>query len=205
GRGRKETGTINTWNMDKQFGFVSCDSGRVDLFTHSEYIKDTQQRYEAKNHGMRRGDRIEFEVREPDGGRKSAEAYNVVLVDFKARSRSRSRSRSRRQSRRRSRSRSRRRDPPPRRDRPQQNEKEKRPGDWECPKCGDYQFARNIECRKCQTPKPRDGGGRRPSPSRRRRSPSQRRRSNSRRRDRSKSRSKRPASKSKRSRSRSRS
>mmetsp|Transcript_45235 Transcript_45235/g.135239 ORF Transcript_45235/g.135239 Transcript_45235/m.135239 type:complete len:155 (+) Transcript_45235:119-583(+) len=33
---------------------------------------------------------------------------------------------------------------------------EVRPGDWECPKCGDNQFARNIECRKCGEPKPRD-------------------------------------------------
>mmetsp|Transcript_68480 Transcript_68480/g.200314 ORF Transcript_68480/g.200314 Transcript_68480/m.200314 type:complete len:146 (+) Transcript_68480:94-531(+) len=33
---------------------------------------------------------------------------------------------------------------------------EVRPGDWECPKCGDNQFARNMECRKCGEPKPRD-------------------------------------------------
>ena len=23
------------------------------------------------------------------------------------------------------------------------------PGDWKCPKCGDHQFAKNTECRKC--------------------------------------------------------
>eukprot|EP00929_Paragymnodinium_shiwhaense_P046008 TRINITY_DN2344_c0_g1_i3.p4 TRINITY_DN2344_c0_g1~~TRINITY_DN2344_c0_g1_i3.p4 ORF type:complete len:123 (+),score=24.77 TRINITY_DN2344_c0_g1_i3:91-459(+) len=48
---------------------------------------------------------------------------------------------------------------------------EMRPGDWECPKCRDVQFARNTHCRKCDEPKPRDlpspprggggGGGRR--------------------------------------------
>lgn len=37
---------------------------------------------------------------------------------------------------------------------------DRRPGDWDCPKCDDLQFARNTECRKCGEPKPRDGGGR---------------------------------------------
>jgi len=31
---------------------------------------------------------------------------------------------------------------------------EQRPGDWQCPGCGDYQFGRNSHCRKCQTPRP---------------------------------------------------
>uniref|UniRef100_A0A6T1GS77 Uncharacterized protein n=1 Tax=Alexandrium monilatum TaxID=311494 RepID=A0A6T1GS77_9DINO len=30
----------------------------------------------------------------------------------------------------------------------------KRPGDWDCPNCGDVQFARNGSCRKCGEPKP---------------------------------------------------
>lgn len=33
------------------------------------------------------------------------------------------------------------------------------PGDWLCPNCGDNQFARNSECRKCGTPKPESIGG----------------------------------------------
>mmetsp|Transcript_106594 Transcript_106594/g.340063 ORF Transcript_106594/g.340063 Transcript_106594/m.340063 type:complete len:181 (-) Transcript_106594:53-595(-) len=33
------------------------------------------------------------------------------------------------------------------------------PGDWACPGCGDHQFARNTECRKCGTSNPGDGGG----------------------------------------------
>lgn len=31
---------------------------------------------------------------------------------------------------------------------------EKRDGDWNCPKCGDHQFASRSECRKCGTSKP---------------------------------------------------
>ncbi|CAK0872492.1 unnamed protein product [Prorocentrum cordatum] len=27
-------------------------------------------------------------------------------------------------------------------------------GDWNCPACGDHQFARNMQCRKCGTPRP---------------------------------------------------
>lgn len=29
-----------------------------------------------------------------------------------------------------------------------------RPGDWDCPKCSDFQFGRNTECRKCGCPRP---------------------------------------------------
>lgn len=29
-----------------------------------------------------------------------------------------------------------------------------KPGDWTCPACGDHQFAKNMECRKCGTPNP---------------------------------------------------
>lgn len=29
-----------------------------------------------------------------------------------------------------------------------------RPGDWYCPNCKDLQFARNMACKNCQTPKP---------------------------------------------------
>merc|ERR1719162_1266893 len=30
-------------------------------------------------------------------------------------------------------------------------------GDWICPGCGDHQYARNDECRKCSTSKPTEG------------------------------------------------
>jgi predicted RNA-binding Zn-ribbon protein involved in translation (DUF1610 family) len=29
-----------------------------------------------------------------------------------------------------------------------------KPGDWYCPSCGDMQYARNLQCRKCGTPAP---------------------------------------------------
>ena len=28
------------------------------------------------------------------------------------------------------------------------------PGDWTCPHCGDFQFARNVACRSCGGPRP---------------------------------------------------
>jgi hypothetical protein len=31
------------------------------------------------------------------------------------------------------------------------------PGDWNCPSCGDHQFARNQQCRKCGAPNPKQG------------------------------------------------
>ncbi|QDZ20622.1 hypothetical protein HOP50_04g31420 [Chloropicon primus] len=34
-----------------------------------------------------------------------------------------------------------------------------KPGDWECPECNDYQFARNTHCRRCGAPKPGESGG----------------------------------------------
>lgn len=181
GRRPRQKGIINTWNVEKQFGFVSCDGGHPDLFTHAEYIKNVQQRYEAKNRGLRRGDRIAFDIQEPMGGKKSAEAVHVELLDSVKRSKSVDRSRS-------CGSRSRRREAMPR----PKEVVDIRAGDWECPKCNDHQFARNTECRRCGAPKPRDAprvmvqklvarGGRRwcsPSPpqgGRRSRSPLQRR------------------------------
>lgn len=39
------------------------------------------------------------------------------------------------------------------------NNQEKKPGDWHCTGCGDLQFARNTECRKCGTPNMSGGKG----------------------------------------------
>lgn len=33
-----------------------------------------------------------------------------------------------------------------------------KPGDWNCPACGDHQFARNETCRKCGGPRPEGAG-----------------------------------------------
>eukprot|EP00927_Polykrikos_kofoidii_P082784 TRINITY_DN8325_c0_g1_i1.p1 TRINITY_DN8325_c0_g1~~TRINITY_DN8325_c0_g1_i1.p1 ORF type:complete len:584 (+),score=60.77 TRINITY_DN8325_c0_g1_i1:71-1822(+) len=40
----------------------------------------------------------------------------------------------------------------------QQNPQSLPPGDWECPGCGDHQFARNTQCRRCAEPKPSSVG-----------------------------------------------
>jgi len=32
-------------------------------------------------------------------------------------------------------------------------------GDWNCPNCGDHQFAKNESCRRCQTQRPANGEG----------------------------------------------
>lgn len=32
------------------------------------------------------------------------------------------------------------------------------PGDWNCPNCGDHQFAKNATCRQCGAPNPNGGG-----------------------------------------------
>eukprot|EP00441_Pelagodinium_beii_P015927 CAMPEP_0197672236 /NCGR_PEP_ID=MMETSP1338-20131121/78471_1 /TAXON_ID=43686 ORGANISM="Pelagodinium beii, Strain RCC1491" /NCGR_SAMPLE_ID=MMETSP1338 /ASSEMBLY_ACC=CAM_ASM_000754 /LENGTH=217 /DNA_ID=CAMNT_0043252293 /DNA_START=68 /DNA_END=718 /DNA_ORIENTATION=+ len=70
--------------MEKQFGFVSCDNGRQDLFTHAEYIVDSQDKSDAKTKGLRRGDRIAFEVEEPKSGKKSQQAVNVEILEMES-------------------------------------------------------------------------------------------------------------------------
>lgn len=42
---------------------------------------------------------------------------------------------------------------------------QRRPGDWDCPKCGMFCFASKDRCKKCGTRKTSDGGGGRRSPS----------------------------------------
>eukprot|EP00930_Biecheleria_cincta_P061781 TRINITY_DN47334_c0_g1_i1.p1 TRINITY_DN47334_c0_g1~~TRINITY_DN47334_c0_g1_i1.p1 ORF type:complete len:216 (-),score=26.56 TRINITY_DN47334_c0_g1_i1:213-821(-) len=181
---KHDKGTINTWQVDKQFGFVSCDGGGPDVFVHAEQVADEDKRWDAKKKGLRRGDRISFDIKSPQPGKKSLQAQNIEILEYVKRSRSpsrrRSRSRRRSPSRRRSRGRSGDRGD---RDRGGRGggggggrQQERRPGDWECTKCGDLQFARNMECRKCGEPKPRDDSRGRRSPSRRRRTRSDSRR-----------------------------
>ncbi|CAE8602398.1 unnamed protein product, partial [Polarella glacialis] len=77
----KESGTVNSWNTEKQFGFVSCDGNRPDIFCHAEGFPDFADRDVVKSKGLRRGDRLRFDVKEPDGSRKKLEAMNVQLVE----------------------------------------------------------------------------------------------------------------------------
>lgn len=168
-RGR-ETGTVNTWNNEKQFGFVSCtSSNRADLFLHAEYFEDLDQRYKAKNRGLRRGDKVEFDVEEPQAGKKSAQAINAELIETVGRSPSGSRSPDRGR-------------PPPR-----AKNVEFRPGDWDCTRCDFHNFARNTDCMKCGARKSGGGLGRGRSRSKDSRRKSPARRSRSRRRSRRRS------------------
>ncbi|CAE7204599.1 unnamed protein product [Symbiodinium natans] len=97
----KETGTVNSWNVERQFGFISCDGNRSDVFLHAEGFRDVDVRDRVKKNGLKRGERVRFDLKEPDGSRRKLEAKNVELVED-------DRSRTDRDERRRSRSRRRR-------------------------------------------------------------------------------------------------
>mmetsp|Transcript_21255 Transcript_21255/g.35449 ORF Transcript_21255/g.35449 Transcript_21255/m.35449 type:complete len:131 (-) Transcript_21255:31-423(-) len=112
----QETGTVNSWNVQRQFGFASCDSSRQDVFVHAEAFKDMEVRDRVKKSGLQRGDHVRFDVKDTGRGKKP-EAKNVELDEQgrsgerqggSRRSRSRGRSDSRRSRRRRSDSRRRR-------------------------------------------------------------------------------------------------
>mmetsp|Transcript_57156 Transcript_57156/g.183679 ORF Transcript_57156/g.183679 Transcript_57156/m.183679 type:complete len:149 (-) Transcript_57156:86-532(-) len=122
----RERGVVNTWNVEKQFGFVSVTSGKPDAFLHSENIRDRDLRDEVKVKGLKRGDKIRFDLEPPETGRGKMVAVNIELEGYKGggggggggrRSDSRSRSRSRRRSPSVRRSPSRRRSPSPKRKR----------------------------------------------------------------------------------------
>mmetsp|Transcript_26623 Transcript_26623/g.48790 ORF Transcript_26623/g.48790 Transcript_26623/m.48790 type:complete len:125 (+) Transcript_26623:57-431(+) len=97
----KERGVVNTWNVEKQFGFVSVNSGKPDAFMHSENIIDRGLRDEIKAKGFKRGDKIRFDLEPPERGRgQKMVAVNIELDGPGGRSsggrkRSSSRSRSR--------------------------------------------------------------------------------------------------------------
>eukprot|EP00927_Polykrikos_kofoidii_P080555 TRINITY_DN77448_c0_g1_i1.p2 TRINITY_DN77448_c0_g1~~TRINITY_DN77448_c0_g1_i1.p2 ORF type:complete len:151 (-),score=23.91 TRINITY_DN77448_c0_g1_i1:56-508(-) len=113
----KERGVVNTWNVEKQFGFVSISSGKPDAFLHLENLRDPELRDEVKMKGMKRGDKIRFDLEPPETGRGKMVAVNIELDDGSGgggRGGGRARSRSRSRSRRRSPSPRRRRSPSPR-------------------------------------------------------------------------------------------
>eukprot|EP00434_Breviolum_minutum_P029277 symbB.v1.2.025894.t2/scaffold2547.1/size76550/6 len=90
----EETGTVNSWNVQRQFGFVSCDSSRQDVFLHAEAFKDLDVRDRVKKSGLQRGDHVRFDVKDTGRGKKP-EAKNVEL-DEQGRAGDRKRGRSRR-------------------------------------------------------------------------------------------------------------
>mmetsp|Transcript_31975 Transcript_31975/g.62918 ORF Transcript_31975/g.62918 Transcript_31975/m.62918 type:complete len:154 (-) Transcript_31975:105-566(-) len=118
----RERGVVNTWNGEKQFGFVSVTNGKADAFLHSENVRDRDLRDEVKKKGFKRGDKIRFDLEPPETGRGKMVAVNIELEGWKggrsvSRSRSPRRSPSPRRSRSRRRSPSHRRSPTPRRSR----------------------------------------------------------------------------------------
>mmetsp|Transcript_86720 Transcript_86720/g.248810 ORF Transcript_86720/g.248810 Transcript_86720/m.248810 type:complete len:145 (-) Transcript_86720:173-607(-) len=104
----KEKGLVNTWNTDKQFGFVSCSSGKPDAFLHSENIRDRDLRDRVKKNGLQRGDKISFDLETPETGRGKMVAINIEIEGGGGGGGGRSESRSRSPPRRRSPSRRRR-------------------------------------------------------------------------------------------------
>ncbi|CAE7237455.1 unnamed protein product [Symbiodinium sp. CCMP2592] len=50
----KESGTVNSWNVERQFGFVSCDGNRSDVFLHAEGFRDVDVRDRVKKSGLKR-------------------------------------------------------------------------------------------------------------------------------------------------------
>merc|ERR1719293_276852 len=75
----RERGVVNTWNVEKQVGFVSVTSGKPDAFLHSENIKDRDLRDEVKQSGLKRGDKIRFDLEPPETGRGKMVAVNIEL------------------------------------------------------------------------------------------------------------------------------
>eukprot|EP00439_Symbiodinium_sp_Y106_P022677 s1136_g2.t2 len=51
---RQESGTVNSWNVERQFGFISCDGNRSDVFLHAEGFRDVDVRDRVKKNGLKR-------------------------------------------------------------------------------------------------------------------------------------------------------
>eukprot|EP00419_Tripos_fusus_P028834 CAMPEP_0172719642 /NCGR_PEP_ID=MMETSP1074-20121228/75624_1 /TAXON_ID=2916 /ORGANISM="Ceratium fusus, Strain PA161109" /LENGTH=183 /DNA_ID=CAMNT_0013545021 /DNA_START=175 /DNA_END=725 /DNA_ORIENTATION=+ len=75
----RERGVVNTWNGEKQFGFVSVTNGKADAFLHSENVRDRDLRDEVKKKGFKRGDKIRFDLEPPETGRGKMVAVNIEL------------------------------------------------------------------------------------------------------------------------------
>ena len=42
---------MNSWNVERQFGFISCDSSRGDVFLHAEGFRDVDVSLATFGHG----------------------------------------------------------------------------------------------------------------------------------------------------------
>lgn len=66
-----ERGTVKFFNAAKGFGFITMEKGE-DVFFHKSDVKNTGFRP-----GLNEGDRVEFEVRIEQRGKR---AYNIFRV-----------------------------------------------------------------------------------------------------------------------------
>ncbi|CAK0792507.1 unnamed protein product [Prorocentrum cordatum] len=99
---KRESGVVNTWNVEKQYGFVSINSGKPDAFLHTDNILDRELREEVKTEGLKRGEKITFDLEPPTTGKGKMVAINIEVTGRGGRGgggRGRSRSGSRRRAR----------------------------------------------------------------------------------------------------------
>ena len=79
---KRATGTIKTWDVQKQFGFVLC--GNEELFPHVARMTNADETESVQAYGLAEGDRVEFEIEEPQRGRKGRQAINVSVLESSA-------------------------------------------------------------------------------------------------------------------------
>ena len=83
---KRATGTIKTWDVQKQFGCVLC--GNEELFPHVARMTKPDETESVRTYSLAEGDRVEFEIpegdrvefeiEEPQRGRKGRQAINAV-------------------------------------------------------------------------------------------------------------------------------
>ena len=79
---KRATGTIKTWNVQKQFGFVLC--GNEELFLHVARMTKPDETESVQTYGHAEGDRVKFEIEERQRGCKGRQAIKVSVLESSA-------------------------------------------------------------------------------------------------------------------------